>query len=139
MRVGQLFVDRSSVNLHSDMLDTPDFFWEVLAPAEGGARAAACAVRGPPTCARVTPRAPALQDDEWEPLYQKTAKYLEIEKRVNVLNHRLDIIKDLFDMLASEMHAKHATNLEVIVIVLILIEVIFQVLELMQNRVFADS
>jgi len=101
MRVGQLFVDRSQVNLHSDMLDTPDFFWE---------------------------------DDEWEPLYQRTAKYMEIEKRVSVLNHRLDIIADLFDMLASEMHAKHASTLEIIIIVLIVIEVIFQVLELMQSR-----
>jgi hypothetical protein len=33
MRVGQLFVDRSQVNLHSDMLDTPAFFWDVRAPA----------------------------------------------------------------------------------------------------------
>jgi len=101
MRVGQLFVDRSQVNLHSDMLDTPAFFWE---------------------------------EAEWEPLYQRTAKYMEIEKRVSVLNHRLDIIADLFDMLASEMHAKHASNLEIIIIVLIMIEVIFQVLELMQSR-----
>jgi uncharacterized Rmd1/YagE family protein len=64
---------------------------------------------------------------EWEPLYQRTAKYMEIEKRVSVLNHRLDIIADLFDMLASEMHEKHASNLEVIVIVLIVIEVVFQI------------
>ncbi|KAJ1638842.1 hypothetical protein T492DRAFT_941210, partial [Pavlovales sp. CCMP2436] len=84
-RVGQLFVDRSQVNLHSDMLDTPAFFWD---------------------------------EAEWEPLYQRTAKYMEIEKRVSVLNHRLDIIADLFDMLASEMHEKHASNLEIIVIVL---------------------
>jgi uncharacterized Rmd1/YagE family protein len=35
-------------------------------------------------------------------------------------------------MLASEMHEKHASNLEIIVIVLIVIEVIFQVLGLMQ-------
>ena len=67
--------------------------------------------------------APWLQDDEWEPLYQRTAKYMEIEKRVSVLNHRLDIIADLFDMLASEMHAKHASNLEIIIIILIMIEV----------------
>lgn len=63
----------------------------------------------------------ALQDDEWEPLYQRTAKYMEVEKRVSVLNHRLDIIADLFDMLASEMHQKHASNLEIIIIVLIMI------------------
>ena len=76
-----------------------------------------------------------MQEAEWEPLYQRTAKYMEIEKRVSVLNHRLDIIADLFDMLASEMHEKHASNLEIIVIVLIVIEVIFQVLGLMQGWV----
>eukprot|EP00276_Gloeochaete_wittrockiana_P006775 CAMPEP_0184659094 /NCGR_PEP_ID=MMETSP0308-20130426/28168_1 /TAXON_ID=38269 /ORGANISM="Gloeochaete witrockiana, Strain SAG 46.84" /LENGTH=410 /DNA_ID=CAMNT_0027098617 /DNA_START=3 /DNA_END=1232 /DNA_ORIENTATION=+ len=27
-RVGRLFLQRSSVNLHSEILDTPDFFWE---------------------------------------------------------------------------------------------------------------
>ena len=28
-QIGQLFVDRASINLHSDILDHPDFFWEV--------------------------------------------------------------------------------------------------------------
>lgn len=27
-KIGELFLDRSSVNLHSDILDEPDFFWE---------------------------------------------------------------------------------------------------------------
>jgi uncharacterized Rmd1/YagE family protein len=27
-KIGKLFMDRSSVNLHSDILDEPDFFWE---------------------------------------------------------------------------------------------------------------
>ena len=27
-RIGQLFVDRASINLHSDILDHPEFFWE---------------------------------------------------------------------------------------------------------------
>lgn len=27
-KIGALFIERSSVNLHSDILDTPDFFWE---------------------------------------------------------------------------------------------------------------
>ena len=28
MQLGQLFVDRASINLHSDILDNPDYFWE---------------------------------------------------------------------------------------------------------------
>ncbi len=27
-KIGELFIDRSSINLHSDILDEPDFFWE---------------------------------------------------------------------------------------------------------------
>lgn len=27
-KIGELFIDRSSVNLHSDILDEPEFFWE---------------------------------------------------------------------------------------------------------------
>ena len=96
-RIGQLFVDRASINLHSDILDHPDFFWE---------------------------------DDEWLPCYMRASKYLEVDRRAEVLNKRLDIIKELYDMLASELATAHSNKLEWIIIILILIEVIFQVLQL---------
>ena len=96
-RIGQLFVDRASINLHSDILDHPEYFWE---------------------------------DDEQLPLYLRAAKYLEIDRRAEVLNKRLDIIKELFDMLASEYHNSHASMLEWIIIILIVIEVFFQVVSL---------
>ena len=51
-----------------------------------------------------------------------------------VLNKRLDIIKELFDMLASELHQSHSNKLEWIVIILIVIEVFFQVVEIILNR-----
>ena len=72
-----MFVDRASINLHSDILDHPEFFWE---------------------------------DDEWLSLYLRAAKYLEIDRRAEVLNKRLDIIKELFDMLASELHNSHSNK-----------------------------
>ena len=50
--------------------------------------------------------------------------------RGQVLNKRLDIIKELFDMLASELHNSHSNKLEWIIIVLIMIEVAFQVIQL---------
>jgi uncharacterized Rmd1/YagE family protein len=99
-RIGQLFVDRASINLHSDILDHPEFFWE---------------------------------DDEWLNLYLRAAKYLEIDRRAEVLNKRLDIIKELFDMLANELHTKHANMLEWVIIVLIVLEVFFQVLQLIMQ------
>ena len=44
-----------------------------------------------------------------------------------MLNKRLDIIKELFDMLASELANRHSNTLEWIVIILIMVEVFFQV------------
>ena len=96
-QIGQLFVDRSSINLYSDILDNPDFFWE---------------------------------DDEWLPVYSRVAKYLEVDRRADVLNKRLDILKELFDMLATELHNSHSNKLEWIVIILIMVEVLFQVIQI---------
>ena len=101
-RIGQLFVDRASINLHSDILDHPDFFWE---------------------------------DDEWLPLYLRASKYLEIDRRAEVLNKRLDIIKELYDMLANELNVSHSNKLEWIIIVLIVLEVLFQILALVMDSI----
>lgn len=60
--IGQLFIELADVNLHSDILDEPDFFWE---------------------------------DDEYEPLYKRTLKYLDVANRVKILNKRLDILREL--------------------------------------------
>ena len=47
-----------------------------------------------------------------------------------MLNKRLDIIKELFDMLASELANRHSYTLEWIVIILIMVEVLFQVIQI---------
>lgn len=90
-KMGELFNERSSVNLSLDVLDTPEFFW-------------------------VHP--------ELEHFYTMTANYLDIESRVEVLNHRLDVIKELFGMLVTELNHQHSSRLEWTIIVLIVIEVI---------------
>jgi len=88
--MGRLFIDRHSINLHQELLDTPDFFWEY---------------------------------SELEPIYKITAHYLDRERRVNVLNQRLTVLKELFDMLSNEFNHKHAARLEWTIIWLIVIEV----------------
>lgn len=60
--IGRLFIELADVNLHSDILDEPDFFWE---------------------------------DDEYEPLYKRMVKYLDVTNRVKILNKRLDILREL--------------------------------------------
>ena len=89
-KMGELFIERSSINLHVDVLDTPEFFWEYT---------------------------------ELEPLYAMTAKYLDVETRVEVLNQRLDVIHELFEMLGNELNHQHSSRLEWTIIVLIVMEV----------------
>eukprot|EP00918_Siedleckia_nematoides_P028485 GHVU01061301.1.p1 GENE.GHVU01061301.1~~GHVU01061301.1.p1 ORF type:complete len:349 (-),score=76.11 GHVU01061301.1:116-1162(-) len=93
-RIGELFMNRFYINLHTDILDTPDVFWD---------------------------------KHEYEKHYAACRTYLEIHKRVDVLNQRLDIIKDLYDMLNNELKIQHGYKLEWIVIYLVLIEVFIEV------------
>lgn len=89
--IGQLFLDRSSINLHTDILDTPEIFWEY---------------------------------PENEPPYRLVANYLDVQTRVSVLNQRLNIVKELLEMLSTELNHRHSSRLEWIIIVLIFLEII---------------
>ncbi|HUX80123.1 MAG TPA: RMD1 family protein [Alphaproteobacteria bacterium] len=89
-RIGELFIERNSVNLHSDILDAPVFIWD---------------------------------HPEYETLYTLTINDLELHARTAVLNRRLDIVKELFEMMRDELNNRHSTMLELIIIILIMIEV----------------
>ncbi|MFN7662233.1 MAG: RMD1 family protein [Alphaproteobacteria bacterium] len=89
-KLGRLFLVRNSINLHTEMLDTPDFFWEY--PAH-------------------------------ENLYKLITKHLDVPQRVEVLNKRLDMIRDLFSMLEEHLNHQHSSLLEWIIIVLISTEI----------------
>jgi uncharacterized Rmd1/YagE family protein len=90
-QIGTLFNERYSINLHSDILDVPEFFW----------------------------RRPS-----YEPLYLMTAAFQDIQVRQNIMNHRLDMVHELYSILSNELNYIHSTRLEMIIIVLIAIEVI---------------
>lgn len=89
--MGKLFLERSSVNLHFDLLDAPGFFWE---------------------------------HDTWEPMYQLSRNYLEIPSRIDVLNTRLNVVHDLFEILGNELNHQHSSALEWTIIWLIAIEIV---------------
>ena len=57
------------------------------------------------------------------------ANYLDIETRVEVLNQRLDVVHELFQMLGSELNHQHSSRLEWTIIWLIIIEVILTLLK----------
>lgn len=92
--MGRLFIDRHSINLHQELLDTPEFFWDHA---------------------------------ELEPIYKLTAHYLDRERRVNVLNQRLTVLKEMFDMLNDQYNHKQSAHLEWTIIWLIVIEVLLAV------------
>ena len=94
-KMGELFIERSSINLHFDVLDVPEYFWE---------------------------------NAELEPIYTLIATHLELESRVELLNQRLDVIHDLFEMLGNELNHQHSSRLEWIIILLIAFEVIFSLI-----------
>ena len=93
-KMGELFLERSYVNLHFEILDVPEFFWE---------------------------------HSELEPLYRLIANHLDLETRVRVLNQRLDVVHELFQMLVNELNHQHSSKLEWTIIWLIVIEVVLSI------------
>ena len=49
--------------------------------------------------------------EDFEPLYRRVNRYLDIEDRVLILNKRLDIVNDLLDSLSSQVHASYKLTL----------------------------
>ncbi|NDD58696.1 MAG: sporulation protein RMD1 [Chlamydiae bacterium] len=94
-KMGGLFIERNFINLHSEILDTPEFFWDY---------------------------------PELEPFYRRTAHYLDVSKRVEVLNKKLTVVHELFEILSDELKHQHSSRLEWTIIILIVIEVILAVL-----------
>jgi uncharacterized Rmd1/YagE family protein len=93
-RIGELYIHRSNLNLHSDVLDTPNCLWDL---------------------------------DVVSAVYRLCRKYQDIEKRLQILNHRLDVMKDMYEMVQSEINIKDYSRLEMIVVLLIVVEVFIDV------------
>ncbi len=89
-KMGELYLERNYINLHSEILDTPELFWEHA---------------------------------DLEPIYRKMAFYLDITKRVDLLNRRLTLLHELFEILSDGLNHQHSSRLEWTIIVLIIIEV----------------
>lgn len=62
---------------------------------------------------------------ELDSYYLRLTNYLEIRQRIEVLNKKLEVIHELFDMLADEQNHQHSAQLEWIIIFLITFEVIY--------------
>lgn len=94
-KMGEIFIERNFINLHSEILDTPEFFWDY---------------------------------PELEPFYRRTAHYLDVSKRVEVLNKQLNVVHELLEILSTEVNHRHSARLEGVIVLLILIEVFIALL-----------
>ncbi|XP_051160026.1 required for meiotic nuclear division protein 1 homolog [Leptopilina boulardi] len=92
---GELFALRHLINLSSDLLDTPDFYWE---------------------------------RDDLETLYHQTCSNFNITKRTRVMNEKINHCVELVELLSSHLSDKHHVRLEWMIIILIMVEVGFEIL-----------
>jgi uncharacterized Rmd1/YagE family protein len=93
-RIGEIFLERSSVNLTGEYFDVPEYFW---------------------------------QYSNLENYYIMTEQFLDIPKRVAALNHKLNVLHELFDMLNNQLQHRHSSMLEIVIILLIFIEIVLNV------------
>jgi uncharacterized Rmd1/YagE family protein len=57
------------------------------------------------------------------------SQYMDISKRHDILNRRLDVIHELYEILSNELKHSHSSRLEWIIILLIVSEVILTILK----------
>ncbi|GJQ14239.1 hypothetical protein GpartN1_g6030.t1 [Galdieria partita] len=67
--------------------------------------------------------------EAFEPLYRSAERYLELRQRAELLNKRVEIVRELFDLLSQELQFKHNSDLEIIIICLITFEIIISLLK----------
>ncbi|XP_068129196.1 required for meiotic nuclear division protein 1 homolog [Hyperolius riggenbachi] len=91
--IGELFALRHRINLSSDLLLPPDFYWD---------------------------------RENLEHLYNKTLQFLSINRRVKVINEKLQHCTELTDLMRNHLNEKHALRLEWMIVILITIEVLFE-------------
>lgn len=96
-KIGELFTLRHCINLRSDLLITPDFYWD---------------------------------RENLEKLYDKTCQFLSINRRVNVVNEKLEHCTQLTDLMRSHLSEKHSLRLEWMIVILITIEVMFELVRM---------
>lgn len=103
---GEVYRIRHDVNLHSEILDTPDFFWK---------------------------------EENIVGLYRFTSSYLEMNARSEVLNKRLDMLRELLVVLQQQQENESSVKLEWIVIWLIVVNVVVEACSIAATIIVAEA
>ncbi|XP_055854668.1 required for meiotic nuclear division protein 1 homolog [Episyrphus balteatus] len=103
---GELFALRHMINLSSDLLDTPDFYWD---------------------------------REELETLYIQVCSYFSITRRTKVMNEKINHCVELAELISHNLNDKHHIRLEWMIIILIMVEVGFEILHHMENHYYINE
>ena len=103
MKTGEIFALRHVLNLSSDLLDTPDFYWD---------------------------RA------KLEIMYHETCSHLAVGKRIRVTNEKMNHCCELLDLVTNNLNDHHHTKLEWYIIILIMIEVVFELFHFVERYLY---
>ena len=102
-KLGELLQFRAVLNLQSDLLETPDLYWNY---------------------------------SKLEEHFLAISTELDIKKRVDTLNKKLDYAKDIAELLKDYLSERHSLSLEWCIIVLIAVEVGFELLHFADRYYF---
>ncbi|KAH8321139.1 hypothetical protein KR074_001001 [Drosophila pseudoananassae] len=100
-KTGELFALRHVINLSSDLLDAPDFYWD---------------------------------REELEALYLQVCSYFSITRRTKVMNEKINHCVELAELVSHNLNDAHHIRLEWMIIILIMVEVGFEVLHFAKDR-----
>ncbi|KAL1991375.1 hypothetical protein VTN49DRAFT_5367 [Thermomyces lanuginosus] len=104
-KTGQLLSVRAQLNLYSELTDSlPDIFWD------------------------------SRHELGLEGYYEQVGRALDVGVRIKVLNEKMDYAQEIASVLRERLSEKHGHRLEWIVILLIAVEVGFEVLRLWKER-----
>lgn len=104
-KTGQLLSVRAQLNLYSELTDSlPDIFWD------------------------------SRHELGLEGYYEDVGRALDVGIRIKVLNERMDYAQDIANVLRERLSETHGLRLEWIIILLIAVEVGFEVLRLWKER-----
>ena len=70
------------------------------------------------------------QHPSLEVYFSMLEDYLDIERRIKAINHRLDTLNEIFDMFSGYLENKHSHGLEMIIIILIAVEIVIALLNI---------
>jgi len=105
-KTGEILELRHLLNLSSDLLDTPDFYWD---------------------------------REDLEHLFGATCSHLAVSKRTRVVNEKLGHCLEIIEMINNHLRHEHSSRLEWIIIILIFIEIVFEVFHLYLNHQYQEQ